>query len=160
MSYGSAPRFSAEVGTGATMCHMALDLTSRLRWAPALPLILWLRTSSPSRGGLQRYHVPYSSGPYLPVEVGSSATTCRKAPDPAFSVEVGSGTNTCLVAPDLTFRLIWALVSPRVLRLQTPHPCRGGLRRCHASCGSQWATNLVNKERHSRPTYVARLTCF
>jgi hypothetical protein len=89
----------------AATCPTVLDPASLSRWAPALPCALQLHTLPPCRGGLQRYHVPYSSGPYLPVEVGSSATTCRKAPDPAFSVEVGSGTNTCLVAPDLTFRL-------------------------------------------------------
>jgi hypothetical protein len=37
----------AEVGSGAATCPMALDLASRLRWAPALPHVLWLRTSPP-----------------------------------------------------------------------------------------------------------------
>jgi hypothetical protein len=48
VSYGFGPRLSAEMGSGATTCPMAPDLTSRLRWAPALPYALQLRTSPPS----------------------------------------------------------------------------------------------------------------
>jgi hypothetical protein len=40
------------VGSVAAMCPAAPDLTSLLRWAPALPRVLWLQTSSPDRGEL------------------------------------------------------------------------------------------------------------
>jgi hypothetical protein len=43
--YSSGPRLPAEVGSSAAMCPMALDLASQLRWAPALPRVIWLRTS-------------------------------------------------------------------------------------------------------------------
>jgi hypothetical protein len=45
VSYGSRRRLPAKVGSGATMYPMALDLASQLRWAPALPRAIWLRTS-------------------------------------------------------------------------------------------------------------------
>jgi hypothetical protein len=62
------------------MCHMAPDLASRLRWALALPRVLWLRTSPPGRGGLRRYHVSYGFEPHLPYEVGFGDTTCPTGP--------------------------------------------------------------------------------
>jgi hypothetical protein len=46
-SYGSELRLLAEVGSGDATCPMAPDLASRLRWAPTLPRVLWLRTSPP-----------------------------------------------------------------------------------------------------------------
>jgi hypothetical protein len=61
MSYGFGSRLSAEVGSSATTCPMALDLASWLRWASALPCVLWLRTSPPDRGGLRCYHVSHGS---------------------------------------------------------------------------------------------------
>jgi hypothetical protein len=45
VSYGSGPRLQAEVGSGATMCPMAPDLASQLRWALVLPHALQFRTS-------------------------------------------------------------------------------------------------------------------
>jgi hypothetical protein len=93
------------------------------------------------QGGQRRCHVPYSS-------------------EPRFSAEVGSDDATCLVASDHASRLRWALILPRVLRLWTSLPYWGGLRHCHASCGSLWAACLMYKERHSWPTYAARFTCF
>jgi hypothetical protein len=42
VSYGSGPRLPAKMGSGATMCPMTPDVASRLRWAPALPCVLWL----------------------------------------------------------------------------------------------------------------------
>jgi hypothetical protein len=60
--YSSVPRLSVEVGSSAAMCPMAVDLASRLRWAPALPRVLWLQSSPPGR-------------------VGSGATMCPMAPD-------------------------------------------------------------------------------
>jgi hypothetical protein len=59
--YGSEPHLPVEVGSGVATCPMALELASRLRWAPALPRVLWLRSSPP---GL----------------VGSGAVTCPRAP--------------------------------------------------------------------------------
>jgi hypothetical protein len=60
--YGSEPHLPTEMGSSASMCPMALDLTSRLRWAPVLP------------------HAR-SSRLHLPSEVGSGAVTCPMAPD-------------------------------------------------------------------------------
>jgi hypothetical protein len=62
------------------MCHIAPYLTSRHRWAPALPCILWLWTSPPGRGGLRCYQISYGSGPHLPVEVGFGAATYPMVP--------------------------------------------------------------------------------
>jgi hypothetical protein len=55
--YGSKPRLLAEVSSGVTMCPMALELASRLRWALTLPRILLLWISPLSWGGLRRCHV-------------------------------------------------------------------------------------------------------
>jgi hypothetical protein len=60
MTYGSEHRLLAEIDSGAATCPMAPELVSRLRWASALPRILWLR----------HCHVSYDSG----------AVTCPKAP--------------------------------------------------------------------------------
>jgi hypothetical protein len=87
-----------EVGSGVAMCPIALDITSRLRWAPTLPRVLWLQTSPPGRGGLRRCHVSYGSGPCLLAEVGSNAATCP-------------------MATDLTSRLRRDLALPRVPRV-------------------------------------------
>jgi hypothetical protein len=51
--------------------------------------------------------MPYSSRPYLPVEVGSGAAMCPTAPDP-------------------TYQRRWAPTLPRVIWLQTPSPCEVG----------------------------------
>jgi hypothetical protein len=99
------------------MCPMTPDLTSQLRWAPALPRVLWLQTSPLNWGGLRYYHVYYGSGP-------------------CFSTEVGSDAALCPMAPDLTSRLRWALEPPCVLWLWTSPPDWGGLWCCHVSCGS------------------------
>jgi hypothetical protein len=64
------------VCSGTATCHMAPNLTSRPRWAPALPRVLWLQTSSPGQGGLRRCHTSYGSESRLLAEVGSCAATC------------------------------------------------------------------------------------
>jgi hypothetical protein len=79
LSYGSGLHLPAEVNSGAAMCPTALDHTSPLRWALALALVLWLRTSPPGRGGLWCCHVSYGSGPRLPIEVGSGTAMCPVA---------------------------------------------------------------------------------
>jgi hypothetical protein len=96
---------------------MAPDLASLLRWAPALPHVLWFRTSPPGWGGLWHCHVSRGSGPHLPVEVGSGAVTCP-------------------MAPDLTSQSRWALALPHVLRLRTSPPDWGEFWCCHVSYGS------------------------
>jgi hypothetical protein len=78
--YGSGPRFPAKVGFGATTCPTAPDLTSRLRCAPTLSCVLWLRTSPPGWGGLRHYHVSFGFGPRVSTEVGSDAATCHAVP--------------------------------------------------------------------------------
>jgi hypothetical protein len=52
-------------------------------WASALPRVIWLRTSPLGCGGLWCCHMSYGSGPRLPIEVGSGATTCPTALDHA-----------------------------------------------------------------------------
>jgi hypothetical protein len=99
------------------MCPTALDLASYLRWALVLPCVLWLRTSPPSRGGLQCCHVSYGSGPRLPTELGSSAAICP-------------------IALDLASQLMWALTLPYILWLWTSPHSWGGLHRCNMSYGS------------------------
>jgi hypothetical protein len=60
------------------------------------------------------YHVPYSSGPHLPAEVGSGAAICS-------------------TAPDLASLPRWALALPCFPQPQTSPPNRGGLLRYHVS---------------------------
>jgi hypothetical protein len=141
MSYSSGPRLSSEVGSSAAMCTMALDFASHLSWAPALPRVLWLRTSPLDWGGLRRCHVYYGSRPRLPSGVGSGAATCP-------------------MTLDLPSRLRWAPMLSCVLWLRTSPPGWGGLRCCHVSRGSLWAADLKHKEKHSSPTYAARHACF
>jgi hypothetical protein len=66
VSYSSRPHLSSKVGSGAATCPMALDCTSRLRWAPTLSCVLWLQTSPLSWDGLQRCHMSRGSGSCLP----------------------------------------------------------------------------------------------
>jgi hypothetical protein len=118
----------------AAMCLTAPDPTSLLRWAPALPHALrlrtplplpyvqWLQTSPPCWGGLWRCQMSSGFGPRL-----------------------------------LTG---WTPASSRVLRLRTPPLCRGGLQHSHVFCDSLWVVGLIYKERHSWPTYAVRLACF
>jgi hypothetical protein len=147
MFYGSGSRLSAELRFSAVTCPMTLNLISYLRWTPALPRTLWLRTSSPSWGGHRRCHVSYGFIPHLPAEVDYDAATCP-------------------MAPDLASRLRWALALSCVLWLQTLSPGWGRLRRCYVSydsgphlpaevgfgavtcpTGSPWAMSLSIKKR-------------
>jgi hypothetical protein len=86
VSNGSRPRLPAEVGSSAATCPMALELTSQLRWALTLPLVIWLWISHLGWGGLQCCDVSYGSGPRLLAEVGPGAATCHMAPDLASRV--------------------------------------------------------------------------
>jgi hypothetical protein len=61
MSSGSGPHLPTEVGSGAVMCPMALDLTSRLRWVPPSPRALWLWIPPLYRGGFWCCHVSHGS---------------------------------------------------------------------------------------------------
>jgi hypothetical protein len=161
------------------LVYMLQDKTRRRVCIHTLPRALQPRTLPPYRGGLRCCHVPYGSGPRLPIEVGSGVVTCPTAPGPASLVR-------------------WALALKRTLWLWTPPPCRDGLRRCHVTYGSTphlpievgfdvaaypmapdpasqpgrvlvlpWIPQFpkghmpqIYKERPSWPTYVARLTCF
>jgi hypothetical protein len=59
-----------------------------------------------------------SSGPHLPAEAGSSATTCP-------------------TAPNLASLSGWVLALPHVLYLRASPPGQGGLRCCRVSHGSR-----------------------
>jgi hypothetical protein len=100
-----------------TTCPTAPDPASLLRRALALPRAPRLRTPHPCSGGLQFSHMSHGSGPRLPAQEGSGATTCRTALDPA----------------SLLGR---APVFPHVTRLWVLSPYSGGLRRYHVSHGS------------------------
>jgi hypothetical protein len=52
VSSGSGPCLPAEVSSDAATCSVAPDLASWLRWAPAPPRVLRLRTSLPCWDGL------------------------------------------------------------------------------------------------------------
>jgi hypothetical protein len=65
----------AREGFSVVMCPMASDSTSLLGRASVLPRALRLRTVPPCSRGLQRCHVPHSSGPRLPAQEGSGAAT-------------------------------------------------------------------------------------
>jgi hypothetical protein len=106
---------------------MSPDLVSPLRWAPALPHFLWLRTSPPDRGGLRRCHVSYGSEPRLPIEVGSSAATCP-------------------IAPDLASRLRWASTLPRVPRVYAPRA--SSIKKNLANLPMQLGTHILNTRAH------------
>jgi hypothetical protein len=49
--YSSEPRLLAGVGSGTATCPIAPNLASRLRWAPTLPCVIWLRISPPTEVG-------------------------------------------------------------------------------------------------------------
>jgi hypothetical protein len=80
--YSSRPYLATEVGSGTATCPKAPDLSSRLRWYPALLCVQRLWTSPPCRDGLRRCHVSNGSAPHLSTEVGSNTATCPMAPDP------------------------------------------------------------------------------
>jgi hypothetical protein len=80
VSYGSRPLLPSEVSSDAATCPTALDLASRLRLAPTLLCVLWLRTSPPVWDGLRRCHIFYGSGPHLLAGKDSDAVTCPTAP--------------------------------------------------------------------------------
>jgi hypothetical protein len=65
----------AREGFSVVTCPMASDSTSLLRRASVLPHALRLWTLPPCSRGLQRCHVPHSSGPRLPAREGSGAAT-------------------------------------------------------------------------------------
>jgi hypothetical protein len=97
MSYDFGLRLSVEVGSDAATCPMTPDLTSRLRWAPVLPCVLWLRTLPPGQGGSRCCHASRGSQWVvclryikkgfigLPMQLGSRVFKARvhvlKAPD-------------------------------------------------------------------------------
>jgi hypothetical protein len=66
---GPGPHLLAELSSGATTRSLALDLTSLLRWASALPRVPWLQALPPR-------------------EESSGATTCSLAPDLASLLRV------------------------------------------------------------------------
>jgi hypothetical protein len=140
VSYGFRPRLPVEVGSGAITCPTAPDLTSRLRWALALPCVIWLRTSPPGWGELRRCHVPRGSGPHLLTEVDFGAAICP-------------------MNLDLASRLRWALALPCILWLWTSPPDWGGLWRCHMSRGSLCVAGLKYKEKSSRLVCAAKHVC-
>jgi hypothetical protein len=88
-----------------------------------------------------RCHMPYSSGPCLPTEMGCGTTTCPMDQDPVLTAEMGFGADMCPEALDLRLpdevgssaamcpeapNLVTLLgrvpVPPRVLRLRTHFP--------------------------------------
>jgi hypothetical protein len=93
---------------------VAPGLASLLRWASALPRVLWLQLQLPlpSPGQLRGRHVSYGSSSRCPARGSSGATTCHAAPAPA--AQPGA-----------------ALGPPRVLRLQLPLPSSRQLRGRH-----------------------------
>jgi hypothetical protein len=121
-------------------CPTAPDLTSILRWAPALPHVLQLWTLAPRRGALRRCHASRNSGPHHPTVAGSVVATWP-------------------VAPDLASPLRRAPMLPCVPRYRTPPPCGGGFQHCHTSRGFLWAAGLKCKERLNWPRYVVRFAC-
>jgi hypothetical protein len=62
------------------MCPIASELASWLRWALALPRIIWLQSSPLDWGGLRCCHVSYGSGSWLSAEVDFGAATFPGAP--------------------------------------------------------------------------------
>jgi hypothetical protein len=66
VSRSPRPHPQTEVGSCATTCPAAPDLSPLPRWALALPRVREPWTSPPCRGGLRRFHVSHSSGLYLP----------------------------------------------------------------------------------------------
>jgi hypothetical protein len=111
-SYSFGPQLPVEVGSGATTCPTAPNLTSLLRWVPVLPRGTWPQASSTCWVELRRRHTFLNFGPRLPAEVGSDTVMCPMAlgstslrgelwrshmflsSGPHLSVEVGSGAAT------------------------------------------------------------------
>jgi hypothetical protein len=106
----------------------------------------------------------YSPGPFLPDEVGSGVATCLRlwtlphcrgglrhrhvsiGSGHRLPAEVGFGAGMCPEALGLATQSEMPPTLPHVLRLRISPPCRGGLRRCHASCGFLWAGGLMYKK--------------
>jgi hypothetical protein len=61
MSYSSESLLPARQGSGVATCPVTLNPASLLRRAPVLPRALWLRTTPPCLGELQRSHVSRGS---------------------------------------------------------------------------------------------------
>jgi hypothetical protein len=103
--------------------------------ADRIPPHAGFKSRQGARRASTRYHVLYSPRLCLPGEVGSSATTCPTAPDPAslsrwtltchvssasgprLPAEPGSDAAMCPGAPDPASLPGWTPASPRVLRL-------------------------------------------
>jgi hypothetical protein len=77
--------------------------------ANRVPLYISLKSRQGAGRAPTCCHVPCSTEPYPPVKVGSGATTCPVAPDPASMIGR-------------------APTPPRVPWLRIPHPYKGGLR--------------------------------
>jgi hypothetical protein len=132
----------------------ALSQTRSMTCIHAPPHKLYIWTTPPCRGGLQRHHVSHDPVLRLLVEVSSATPTCPSAPVLASltrwapvltcvpwlralpSWEGISGAATCLTARDSTF-------------------LRGELWCCHVSHGSWQAVDHMNKKKLSCP----RVTC-
>jgi hypothetical protein len=67
-------------GSGTITCLTALNPTSLLERASALPRVPRLRTSPPCSWWLRRCHVSRGSEPRLPSREGSGAVMCPAAP--------------------------------------------------------------------------------
>jgi hypothetical protein len=79
VSHDTGPRLLTREGSGAAMCPTASDPASLLGRTPTLPRVPWHRILPPCSGGLRRCHVSHSTGPRLPTQEGSDATTCPAA---------------------------------------------------------------------------------
>jgi hypothetical protein len=129
--------------------------------------------------------MPYGTGACLPAKVGSGATTCPVAPDPAFPIRRAPAPHVYHGSGVPCVLQLWILPpsregsgAPCILQLHILPPCKGGLwsatcptapdpsslsgglQCCHRMAyGFLWTAGLKHKENPSRPTCTARLAC-
>jgi hypothetical protein len=148
VSRGPGPRLLAELRSGAATCSLTQDITSLLRWAPALPHVSWLRALPPKEESSGA--ATCSSAPDL-TSLSRCALVLPRGPDLASTrgellhchvflssghrlpAEVGSGAATW-PRPRLPKRRTPAL--PRVPQLRTSPSYQGGLRCDHVAPAS------------------------
>jgi hypothetical protein len=81
MHYSTGSCLPAWEGSGVVACPTALDPTSLLGRAPALPRVPRIQIMCPCSGWLRRCHVSHGSGSCLSAQEGSGAATCPAALD-------------------------------------------------------------------------------
>jgi hypothetical protein len=153
--YSSRPCLPFKVGSDAATCPMPLDLTSQLRWAPAVSCVIWLWTSPPSWGGFQCCHMPYASEPHLPVEVDSDAVMCTTGPYVPWASSIkkslaGLPVQLCTHVLNARVHVFKAPHVRAIMRLQDVHASSGvnTYKACRYASTVRYNTAIVRRQHY------------